>query len=78
MASTFGIAIRTKGRYAFLMVAAGFHGHFSNLLNVGVVSGLLPLTGVTLPFISYGGSSLMTTWIAAGTIMHFTVVKKTQ
>ncbi|NYF24141.1 putative lipid II flippase FtsW [Sporosarcina sp. JAI121] len=77
LASTFGIAIRTKGFYAFLMVAGmGSMIVFQTFLNVGVVSGLLPVTGVTLPFISYGGSSLMTTWIAAGTIMHFTVGKK--
>ncbi len=44
---------------------------FQTFLNVGVVSGLLPVTGVTLPFISYGGSSLLTTWMAAGTILHF-------
>ncbi|XKI11443.1 putative lipid II flippase FtsW [Sporosarcina sp. ANT_H38] len=77
LASTFGIAIRAKGRHAFLMVAGmGSMIIFQTFLNVGVVSGLLPVTGVTLPFISYGGSSLMTTWIAAGTIMHFTVSKK--
>ena len=77
LASTFGIAIRTKGRNAFLMVAGmGSMIIFQTFLNVGVVSGLLPVTGVTLPFISYGGSSLMTTWMAAGTIMHFTVSKK--
>ncbi len=77
LASTFGIAIRTKGRHAFLMVAGmGSMIIFQTFLNVGVVSGLLPVTGVTLPFISYGGSSLMTTWIAAGTIMHFTVGRK--
>ncbi|MBE1553556.1 putative lipid II flippase FtsW [Sporosarcina limicola] len=71
--STFGIAIRAKGNYAFLMVAGmGSMIFFQTFLNVGVVSGLLPVTGVTLPFISYGGSSLMTTWLAAGTIMHFT------
>ncbi|WP_342509288.1 putative lipid II flippase FtsW [Sporosarcina sp. FSL K6-2383] len=73
LVTTFGIAIRTKGRYAFLMVAGmGSMILFQTFLNVGVVSGLLPVTGVTLPFISYGGSSLMTTWMAAGTIMHFT------
>ena len=71
------LQFRTKGRYAFLMVAGmGSMIIFQTFLNVGVVSGLLPVTGVTLPFISYGGSSLMTTWIAAGTIMHFTVGKK--
>lgn len=77
LVTTFGIAIRTKGRYAFLMVAGmGSMIIFQTFLNVGVVSGLLPVTGVTLPFISYGGSSLMTTWMAVGTIMHFTSSKK--
>lgn len=77
LVTTFGIAIRTKGRYAFLMVAGmGSMIIFQTFLNVGVVSGLLPVTGVTLPFISYGGSSLMTTWMAVGVIMHFAGSKK--
>ena len=77
LVTTFGIAIRAKGRHSFLMVAGmGSMIIFQTFLNVGVVSGLLPVTGVTLPFISYGGSSLMTTWMAAGTIMHFTQGKK--
>lgn len=78
LVTTFGIAIRTKGRNELLMVAGmGSMIIFQTFLNMGVVSGLLPVTGVTLPFISYGGSSLMTTWLAAGTIMHFANRKKT-
>jgi len=70
--ATFGIAIRTEGRTQFLMVSGmGSMIIFQTFLNIGVVSGLLPVTGVTLPFISYGGSSLLTTWMAAGVIMHF-------
>lgn len=70
--SAFGIAIRTNDRFSFLIVTGmATMILFQTFLNVGVVSGLLPVTGVTLPFISYGGSSLMTTWIAAGIIMHF-------
>ena len=70
--STFGIAIRTTDKHGFLVVAGmGTMIIFQTFLNVGVVSGLLPVTGVTLPFISYGGSSLMTTWMAAGTILHY-------
>lgn len=75
--SAFGIAIRTVGRAEFLIVAGmGSMIIFQTFLNVGVVTGLLPVTGVTLPFISYGGSSLMTTWMAAGTILHFATEKK--
>ncbi|AMW98341.1 putative lipid II flippase FtsW [Rummeliibacillus sp. G93] len=44
---------------------------FQAFLNIGVVSGLLPVTGVTLPFISYGGTSLVVTWIAIGIIWNF-------
>ena len=76
LVSTFGIAIRTKGRNAFHCCRHGIDDYLSNVFKYGVVSGLLPVTGVTLPFISYGGSSLMTTWIAAGTIMHFTDSRK--
>lgn len=72
LSATFGIAIRSEGRFSFLILAGmGTMIFFQTFLNVGVVSGLLPVTGVTLPFISYGGSSLMTTWIAAGIVMHF-------
>lgn len=41
------------------------------LLNIGVVTGLLPVTGVTLPFISYGGSSLLIVWVTVALIVSF-------
>ena len=72
LVATFGIAIRSRDRFSFLAVTGmGSMILFQTFLNIGVVSGLLPVTGVTLPFISYGGSSLMTTWIGAGIVMHF-------
>lgn len=72
LVAAFGIAIRSKDRFSFLAVTGmGSMILFQTFLNIGVVSGLLPVTGVTLPFISYGGSSLMTTWIAVGIVMHF-------
>ncbi|WP_082295072.1 putative lipid II flippase FtsW [Sporosarcina ureilytica] len=72
LSATFGIAIRTEARFSLLVVSGmGAMIFFQTFLNTGVVSGLLPVTGVTLPFISYGGSSLLTTWMAAGVILHF-------
>lgn len=39
-------------------------------LNIGVVIGLVPNTGVPLPFVSYGGSSLLVTMVAAGMLLN--------
>lgn len=39
-------------------------------LNIGSMVALVPLTGIPLPFISYGGSSLVTTMIAAGILLN--------
>ncbi|MGE5379534.1 MAG: putative lipid II flippase FtsW [Methylocystaceae bacterium] len=43
---------------------------FQALLNMGVVSGSLPVTGVPLPFISYGGSSLLLNMISVGILLN--------
>jgi rod shape determining protein RodA len=39
-------------------------------INIGMVMGLMPVVGVTLPFISYGGSSIITVMIAIGLLMN--------
>ncbi len=43
---------------------------FHMIENIGMVMGLLPITGVPLPFISYGGSSLITNFICIGIILN--------
>ena len=43
---------------------------FQALLNILVATGLSPITGVTLPFISHGGNSLLSTMIATGILLN--------
>lgn len=47
-----------------LGLAILFVGHF--FINVGMNMGLMPVTGITLPFVSYGGSHLLTAFFALG------------
>ena len=43
---------------------------YQQLQNIGMTIGLMPITGITLPFISYGGSSLLSYMIMAGLILN--------
>ncbi|MBM7702135.1 putative lipid II flippase FtsW [Metabacillus iocasae] len=45
-------------------------------LNLGAMSGLLPITGITLPFISYGGSSLVITLAMAGILVQLSTHRR--
>ena len=45
---------------------------FQTFIHVGVNTSLIPTTGMTLPFLSYGGSSLLGSAILAGVILNFT------
>ncbi len=40
------------------------------LINIGMTVGLVPIIGVTLPFVSYGGSSMLTSWLMTGLVMN--------
>jgi len=45
---------------------------FQTFIHVGVNANILPTTGMTLPFLSYGGSSLLSSGIIAGIILNYT------
>ncbi len=66
----FGIAARARSDFSAL-VAAGFTACIAvqTLLNIGGVTKAIPLTGITLPLISHGGSSLVTTLAMIGLLM---------
>ena len=49
---------------------------FQAIMNLMVVVGLIPVTGVTLPFISYGGSSLLITLVSVGILLNISKFQK--
>lgn len=57
-------AFHTKDIYASLVcIGLGSSFILQVIINLGGVSGTIPLTGVTLPFVSYGGTSILTTFL---------------
>lgn len=64
-------ALRAPDRFGTLL-AAGITGWIVGqaLVNVGAVTGLLPVTGVPLPFVSFGGSALLFTMAATGALLN--------
>jgi rod shape determining protein RodA len=74
MASGVHFALKTKHRFGKLLIL-GLTSVFSInvLINLGMVIGLLPVVGIPLPFLSYGGSSLATTLILFGIIMNVAI-----
>lgn len=57
-------------------VAILFTSHF--FVHVGINIGLLPVTGTTIPFLSYGGTHLVTEFVALGVVMAMTRYTRTQ
>jgi rod shape determining protein RodA len=45
-------------------------------VNVGMVTGMLPVVGVPLPFVSFGGTAMMTLFVAVGLLMSIATHRK--
>ncbi len=73
------IARNTKDRFNFLVVS-GIMAHFAIqvVLNIAVVTGSIPNTGVSLPFISYGGSSALFLLIEVGLVLNIDRVNRAE
>jgi len=68
------IGLRAKSRFGGLL-SIGIASVFSLyvFVNIGMVSGMLPVVGVPLPFISYGGSALLSMLVALGLVMRVAI-----
>ena len=65
------IALNTRDKFAKNVSFGIIFGiSFQAILNLMVVVGLIPVTGVTLPFLSYGGSSLLVSMASIGIILN--------
>lgn len=74
LARMLGIARNTREPFGRLLVVGVATMFFSQLfINVGVACGIIPLTGLTLPFMSYGGSSLLASFVGIGLVCNVAV-----
>ena len=65
------VALRAPDRFGALLAAGITMGIVGQaVINVGAVVGLLPITGIPLPFVSFGGTALITTMFAAGVLAN--------
>ncbi len=61
------VAWRARDRFgALLAVGVAAMVFWQVVINVGMNAGILPVVGVPLPFLSYGGSALFTTMVGVG------------
>lgn len=68
-----GISVAMKARDTYgTLLAIGITGVVAvqSLINIAVVTGSMPVTGVPLPFISYGGTSLVINMTAIGILLN--------
>ena len=68
------IATNTEDRFGILLVSGVFaHIAIQVILNIAVVTNTIPNTGITLPFISYGGTSVMFLLIEMGIVLNVSI-----
>lgn len=64
-------ASEAKDHYGTLIISGVFFMFLFQIVeNIGMTMGIMPITGITLPFLSYGGSSIMTNMIIIGMVLN--------
>ena len=63
--------LAARDKFGFLL-AAGVVGMFGFhiMVNIGMTIGIMPITGIPLPFVSYGGSAMVTNFAAIGVLLN--------
>jgi len=65
------IATRVRNRFvSFICIGAVTILFFQTLVNIGMTLGLMPVTGLPLHFVSYGGSSMILSWVILGLLVN--------
>jgi rod shape determining protein RodA len=49
---------------------------FQSFENIGMAMGIMPVAGIPLPFVSYGGTSMFATWIAIGLLQSIRMKRR--
>ncbi len=66
---------KSKGMEKYILIGIIIMLLFQQIQNIGMTIGLLPIMGITLPFISYGGSSLISYMFILGIVLNITKKK---
>src|SRR5262249_44404436 len=71
LSSGLGIASKARDRFgAFLAIGIVAMLFWQIIVNISAVIGLMPITGITLPFMSYGGSSVLSLCVGIGLLQN--------
>ncbi|MDY0259180.1 rod shape-determining protein RodA [Desulfovibrio sp.] len=69
--SIFSTAVQAKDRFgSMLVVGVFFYFFWQILINMGMVIGIMPVVGIPLPFISYGGSATLVNFTLLGIVLN--------
>ena len=64
-------AVRSPNDFGYILaIGLGLSLFMSALINIGMTLGIMPVAGLPLPFVSFGGSSLVTSLAAVGILLN--------